>query len=145
MQKIIKHYNELTTNELYAILRVRVAVFVVEQHCPYQELDGYDKIAWHIWLQNEEGVQAYLRVVPPKTMGEAATLGRVLAVPRRQGLATQLLQEGIKVARERCKVHRITLSAQVYACALYKKLGFVITSDEFIEDDIPHIHMTLTL
>ena len=143
MQLIVKHFQELSLEELHDIYRLRVAVFVVEQDCPYQEIDGKDKDAYHIWLSDEESIQAYLRVLPPGISFPEASLGRVVSIRRRQGLATQLLREGIRVAKDHYHADKIAIEAQVYARRLYEKLGFVQTSEEFLEDGIPHIRMTL--
>ena len=145
MQLKCKHYRHLTTDELHDIYRLRVAVFVVEQVCPYQEIDGNDKAAWHIWLKDEEGLFAYLRVLPPGATFEDASIGRVISTRRHHGYATMLLKEGIKVAKEQFGAKRITIEAQTYARSLYEKVGFVQTSGEFMEDGIPHIQMTLTI
>lgn len=143
MQLIVKHFQELSLEELHDIYRLRVAVFVVEQDCPYQEIDGKDKNAYHVWLSDEEGIQAYLRVLPPGISFPEVSIGRVVSIRRRQGLATQLLREGIRVAKEHYHGDKITIEAQVYARRLYENLGFVQTSEEFLEDGISHIRMTL--
>ncbi len=142
MELIIKHFDQLTTEELFNIYRLRVSVFVVEQGCPYQEVDAADKAAYHVWLQDTSGIQAYLRVLPPGQPFDCASLGRVLAVRRRCGLGSQIVAAGIQVAREKFAAQRIVLEAQVYARGLYEKAGFVQTSAEFLEDGIPHIQMT---
>ncbi len=146
MELTVKHFSQLTTEELYELLALRVSIFVVEQHCPYQEVDGLDTAAFHLWLRDEEGVmQAYLRLLPAGTAFPDAALGRVLARTRRQGLATRLLSAGIAAARERLGAERLVLEAQVYACPLYEKAGFRRVSDEFLEDGIPHVKMCLEL
>lgn len=139
MELVIKRFGELSAQELYAILQARVDVFVVEQKCPYPEIDGRDDRAYHVYLKDEEGIQAYLRVL------EKGAIGRVLAKKRRQGLATQVLAAGIQVAKERLQAEKVVLEAQTYARGLYEKAGFVQTSAEFLEDGIPHIQMTLEL
>jgi len=143
MELKVKHYKELTTDELHDIYRYRVAVFVVEQNCPYQEVDGNDKVSYHLWLEDKGEIVAYLRVLPAGTTFEDVSIGRMICTRRRQGLATQLLEEGIKLAVAKFQAERITIEAQVYARSLYEKVGFVQTSDPFLEDGIPHIMMTL--
>ncbi len=143
MELKVKHYKELTTDELHDIYRYRVAVFVVEQNCPYQEVDGNDIVSYHLWLEDKGEMVAYLRVLPAGTTFEDVSIGRMICTRRRQGLATQLLEEGIKLAIEKFQAERITIEAQVYARGLYEKVGFVQTSDQFLEDGIPHIMMTL--
>lgn len=145
MELVIKHFNELSTRELFEIFKLRVSVFVVEQNCPYQEVDDADKNAYHVYLKDETGIQAYLRVLPKGVTFDEISIGRVIAVKRRRGLGSLILAEGIKVARERLGAESIVIEAQVYAHELYEKAGFVQSSSEFLEDGIPHIKMTLQL
>ena len=143
MELMIKKYEDLTRDELFEILKLRNAVFIVEQKCPYQDIDEIDKTAYHIFLQNEDGIQAYLRVFPSNTSPEEVRIGRVIAVKRRCGLGSRILSEGIKVAKEKLHASVIGLEAQVYARTLYEKQGFIQTSEVFLEDGIPHIEMKL--
>ena len=145
MKLIIKHFNELSAQELFDIYKLRVAVFVVEQNCPYQEIDEADKKAYHVWLKDETGIQAYLRVLPKGVTFPEVSVGRVIAVRRRCGLGSRILAEGIKLAKERFGAEVIVIGAQVYARGLYEKAGFVQSSPEYLEDGIPHIEMTLKL
>lgn len=139
----IKKYNELTLDELYEILKLRVDVFVVEQECPYPEIDDKDKGAYHLFLRDEDGIQAYLRVLDKGVSFKEASIGRVIAIKRHCGLATKILSEGIKVAVEKFNADKIKILAQTYARGLYEKQGFKQSSDEFLEDGIPHIYMML--
>lgn len=143
MQLYVKHFQELTPDELYAILKLRVDVFVVEQHCPYPELDGLDREALHVWLEDEAGIEAYVRVLDKGVKSPYTALGRVIAVRRRMGLGTKIVQAGIEAAREIFGADAIYLEAQTYARGLYEKLGFRQISEEFLEDGIPHIRMLL--
>lgn len=143
MQLIIRHFRDLTADELLDLAKLRISVFVVEQKCPYQEMDEYDRDAWHIWLADENGIQAYLRVLPPGKAFPDAAIGRVIAVKRHCGLASRLLQEGIRLARAVCRADAVQLEAQTYARGLYEKAGFRQVSGEFLEDGIPHIRMRL--
>lgn len=145
MRLCVKRFQELTTDELLDILKLRISVFVVEQKCPYQEVDEYDRKACHVWFQDEDGIQAYLRVLDQGTVFDCVSIGRVIAVKRRCGLATKLLREGIQVARDVFQADAIALEAQTYARGLYEKVGFRQVSDEFLEDGIPHIQMRLDL
>lgn len=145
MDVIVKRFEELTTTELYDILRLRVNVFVVEQRCPYPELDDCDQAALHVLLRDEEGIEAYLRVLDKGVKGPYAAIGRVIAVRRRMGHGSMILQAGIDAARERFGADRIYVEAQTYARGLYEKRGFRPISEEFLEDGIPHIKMLLTL
>jgi len=141
MQLTIKHYTELTPDELYELLKVRSAVFVVEQECVYQDLDNKDKNAYHLWYHDKDGIAACLRVLAPGVSFEDCSIGRVLTIRRRIGLGTALMKEGIRIAEEKYHAAHIIIEAQVYAREFYEKLGFVKCSDEFLEDGIPHIRM----
>ena len=136
-----KRFHELTTDELYRILKLRVAVFVVEQNCPYMELDDLDRNAIHVWMEDEDGIQAYLRVMDKGVENEHASIGRVIAVKRRCCFGSRILSEGIKAAKECFLADSIYLEAQVYAKALYEKQGFRQISDVFLLDGIPHMKM----
>ena len=139
----IKRFGELTAAELYEILKLRVDVFVVEQACPYPELDGLDKKALHLWLEDEDGVHAYLRVMDRGAESQYVSIGRVVARERRRGLGTRILKEGIRAARERLGAEAVYLEAQTYAVGLYEKQGFRPISEEFLLDGIPHVKMLL--
>lgn len=143
MELYRKCFCELTTEELYRLLRLRVSVFVVEQNCPYMELDNLDQNAIHIWFEDEDGIEAYVRVMGQGVESEYASIGRVIAVKRRCGLGSQILAEGIRAAREFFQAKRIYLEAQVYAKRLYEKQGFCQISEEFLLDGIPHVKMLL--
>ena len=144
MQLIVKHFSELSVDELFAIYKLRVAVFVVEQKCPYQEIDEADRAAYHIWLQDEDGIAAYARALPPGVTFAEASIGRVIAVKRRCGMGSRIVAAAVETAREKFSAGKITIEAQVYARSLYEKAGFWQISDEFLEDGIPHIQMQLS-
>lgn len=143
MELYIKSFDELSVDELYEILRLRVSVFVVEQNCPYMELDGLDQKSLHVFFKDEAGIQAYLRVIDRTEENQRVSIGRVIAVKRRCGLATKLLKEAISLAVSRFGAEEIYLEAQVYAKSLYEKQGFRQISEGFLEDGIPHIKMLL--
>ena len=143
MELLCKTFDELSREELYELLRLRCAVFIVEQNCAYQDVDGLDPGALHVFLQDEEGIEACLRILPPGLGGPEARIGRVIAVKRRCGLASRLLSEGIRLARERFGPVPLAVEAQTYARGLYEKQGFRQVSEEFLEDGIPHIKMLL--
>ena len=143
MDLYIKHFNELTTTELYRILRARAEIFVVEQDCVYQDLDNKDLNAWHVWFEDEDGVAAYCRVLDKGVSFEDAAVGRVISARRRKGFGTIVLKEGIRLAKEKFGADKITIEAQVYARKFYENGGFKQVSEEFLEDGIPHILMTL--
>lgn len=142
---VVKQFHELTNEELFEIYKLRVSVFVVEQECAYQEVDDADRVAYHVCLRDEGGIEGYLRVLPQGAVFDTVSLGRVIAVKRRCGIGSRILSEGIRVAKEKFNAKCVTIEAQVYARGLYEKAGFVQSSDEFLEDGIPHIKMTLQL
>ena len=144
MELTIKHFDELSAQELFEIYHSRVAVFVVEQNCPYQEVDEADRHAYHLALREDGELVAYLRVVEQNVLRDEVTIGRVLSLKRRKGYASRLLSEGIRVAEERLNAEKIVIEAQTYAMPLYEKAGFVPVSEEFLEDGIPHVRMLRT-
>jgi len=128
---------------LYDLLALREAIFVVEQSCIYNELDGLDKTAVHLLVTQKEAVVACLRVLPPETAGDRVRIGRVAvsASFRNRGLARFMVQnanEKIEVDYPACD---ICLNAQTYLQGFYLSLGFHVCGDEFLEDGIPHIPM----
>jgi Predicted acyltransferase len=141
MEVVVKTFKELSIEELYEIYYWRTAIFVVEQNCPYQDIDEYDKKAYHVYLKDEQGIQAYLRVIEPGAKFAEASLGRVISRRRRQGLGLRLVLKGIEVAQKKYHARAIRIEAQVYAKGLYEKAGFTQVSDIFLEDDQPHIQM----
>ena len=143
MELKIKRFNELTVDELYAILRLRVSVFVVEQQCANSEIDDLDQNAIHVWLEDEDGIEAYLRVLDRVVESEQCAIGRVIAVKRRCGLGSRILREGIRAAQEIFGAEAVYLEAQTYARSFYERQGFRQISDEFLLDGIPHIKMLL--
>jgi ElaA protein len=145
MELTVKHFSQLSAEELFEIYRLRVSVFIVEQRCPYQDVDDADRTAYHLWLRDENGIAAYARLLPPGVTFPTAAIGRVIAVRRRCGLGTRIVDAAINAAREKLSADVITIEAQVYARSLYEKAGFVQTSEEFLEDGIPHVQMQLRL
>lgn len=142
MTLYIKHFTELTTTELYNILRARAEIFVVEQDCPYQDLDNKDLNAWHVWFEDEDGVAAYCRVLDKGVSYEGeGSIGRVITVKRGTGLGYKVMLEGIRVAKEKFSQTALRISAQQYAQGFYEKCGFVRVSEPYLEDDIPHVEM----
>ncbi len=145
MELVVKRFEELTINELYEILKVRVDIFVVEQKCPYKELDEKDKKAYHIYLKENNQIKAYLRVIDAGVSFEEVSIGRVLSTERGKGFAKAVIEEGIRVSKELLNADKIKIEAQVYAQKMYEKFGFKPVSKEFLEDGIPHIQMVLDL
>ncbi len=143
MDLVIKRFEELSIEELYEILKVRIAIFVVEQHCAYQELDNKDRYSYHVFLKDDTGINAYLRVIEKGVSFEEVSIGRVLTSKRGCGLGSRVLREGIKLAKEKMGASKIRIEAQSYAKGFYEKAGFRQVSEEFLEDGIPHIQMIL--
>ncbi|HCY06412.1 MAG TPA: GNAT family N-acetyltransferase [Erysipelotrichaceae bacterium] len=141
MELVVKHFNELNTKELFDIYKLRVSVFVVEQNCPYQEIDDTDLVSYHMYYKDKDGIKAYLRIVPKNVTMEDVSIGRVISMDRRKGLGSKLLNEGINFIKNKFYVNKIGIEAQVYAKTFYELQGFKQISDEFLIDDIPHIKM----
>ena len=139
---VVKHFNELSTSELYEILKTRFEIFVTEQECLYQDLDDKDQDAIHVFCWNENGrVAGCLRVFMRDAENGIVQIGRVVTLEHGKGIGGQLLHRGVEVAVERFKAKKIYLEAQVYAIGYYAKEGFEVVSDEFMEDGIPHVKM----
>ncbi len=141
MDIVVKAFNELSVDELYDIYKLRIAVFVVEQNCVYQDIDKDDKTAFHIWLKDDGGILAYCRVLDKNNRFGEVSIGRVIAVKRRCGYGTKIVEQALKTAQEKFNAEKIIIEAQTYARKLYGILGFVQISDEFLEDGIPHVKM----
>lgn len=136
-----KYFHELTTTELYEILKVRSSVFVVEQKILYQDMDGIDYDSLHVFCPSDTGIKAYLRIFYKKGEPGTVQIGRVLTTVRGTGLGRELLKEGIRLAMEKMHADRVYLEAQVYAIGFYERVGFKVCSEEFLEDGIPHVKM----
>lgn len=137
----VQTFDELTTKELYAILKARAAVFIVEQNCQYQDMDDIDFAATHVTLLKDDEIVAYARVFCD---GHADTwhIGRVLTVWRGMGYGIPLMNEAIKVAKE-AGAKSVEIDAQSYAIGFYEKVGFQVCSDEYLIDGILHKRMKL--
>lgn len=137
-------FDELSVHELHALLRLRCAVFVVEQACPYADVDGLDPEADHLLAWGGDGELAgYLRVFRPGPDGAPARIGRVVtAQPARgMGLGRWLMREALAEIERRHGPAAVELSAQVRLARFYAGLGFAEVSDPYDEDGIPHCRM----
>ena len=141
MEFVIKQFNELTLDELYKILKVRTSIFVVEQNCPYQELDDLDQSSYHIYLEEDNQIIAYARVISKDNPFHEVSIGRVLVTKRRHGYGTKVVQKAIEVATEKYHVEKIVIEAQTYVKKMYENVGFKQISMPFLEDGIEHIKM----
>ncbi|WP_050615344.1 GNAT family N-acetyltransferase [Bacillus testis] len=139
----LKRFGELSREQLYSILQERVAVFVVEQSCPYPEIDGMDPECWHLFKEEGGTITAYLRIVPAGVKGEYASIGRVLvnASRRGSGLGRDLVARGMEICRKELGLTRIDIQAQAYLKDFYGSFGFEAVSDVYLEDGIPHLDM----
>ncbi|MFS0781485.1 GNAT family N-acetyltransferase [Bacillus sp. 1P06AnD] len=140
----ISNFNDLTKKQLYTIMQERIAVFVVEQHCPYPEIDGLDLSCYHLFYEMDGEIRAYLRVIPSESH---ASLGRVLVKKdyRGKGLAKELISKGIDYCITNLEVKQINIQAQAYLKDFYGAFGFLPVSDIYLEDNIPHMDMVLKL
>jgi ElaA protein len=142
MEFAVKRFEELTLEELYEILRLRVDVFVVEQDCPYPEIDGIDYDSIHVFSMENGRVTAYLRYYESDV---CMRIGRVIAAERGKGHGKELMTKGIDLIRTTTDADRIVLGAQVVAMGFYESLGFRACSEPYDEDGIMHITMSLQL
>ena len=140
-----KSFKELTVDELYELLRVRSEVFVVEQDCVYQDLDGDDQKAIHLWLTVANKVVALARVCPAGTHMKEVSIGRVITTERGKGYGKRIMLYAIEAAKEHFNAKKIDIEAQEYAKGFYESVGFRQSSETFMLDGIPHIKMTLRL
>ncbi len=139
----VKSYQELTRDELYALLQLRAEVFVVEQDCVYQDVDGKDDKALHVLGFSANALLAYTRVFPPGAYFEQASIGRVVVQEKERAkkYGYDLMKRSIQAVEERYETTTIKLSAQTYLKKFYNTLGFKETGEEYLEDGIPHLAM----
>ncbi|HHQ4708757.1 TPA: GNAT family N-acetyltransferase [Aeromonas veronii] len=146
MNWILKPWSELTTDELYELLALRAEVFVVEQTCPFQDLDGLDRCEGVLHLLGYQGdlLAAYARIMAPGIGDESGSaIGRVVTSPKARGggLGHQLIGEAVKACEARWPTHSIWLGAQAHLQGFYGQHGFVAEGEGYLEDDIPHMGM----
>lgn len=136
-------FGELDIQSLYEILQLRSAIFVVEQNCPYQDVDGKDRVAIHLQGFCNNKLVAYSRLFKAGDCFLDASIGRVVVAAeyRRFGFGHELIDKSIQILKEKLGESRITISGQLYLKTFYESHGFVQTSDEYLEDNIPHIQM----
>ncbi|ACB84161.1 GNAT family N-acetyltransferase [Natranaerobius thermophilus] len=139
----IKTFDELTLQELYAVIKARIQVFVVEQNCPYMECDDLDQMAYHCFIQSSGNVVAYARVIPPGYKFQEASMGRLLTIERVRGtgLGLELMEQVMSFMCRQKNWQEIRIEAQKYLESFYKKFHFRTVSDTFILDGIEHIEM----
>jgi len=145
MEWLFREYEKLTLSELYELLKLRASVFVVEQDCPYQDLDGKDLQATHL-LGYKKKLIAYSRIFPPGTVDkEHASIGRIITIKqeRGKGIGFKLVKKSVTFCREHFGDQIIKISAQVYLKKFYNQCGFVEKGKIYLEDGIPHCSMYL--
>lgn len=138
-----KTFDELTTTELYEILKARAEIFIVEQSIVYQDLDDMDYESLHVFYEDEGRVAAYLRAF--YLDDNTVKIGRVLTIEHGKGLGGKLLENGLEQIKQKMAPERICIDAQSYATGYYEKAGFCVCSEEFLEEGLMHVKMILEL
>ena len=140
---VCKSFTDLDSDELYKILQLRNAVFVVEQNSVYQDCDDKDQYSYHLMGWKNENLVAYSRLIPPGIAFDAASIGRVVTATavRRQKIGRELMELSIKYIFQLFGEHPITIGAQLYLRNFYKSMGFIEIGDKYMEDGIKHIKM----
>lgn len=139
MEIVVKNFNELNLDELYEILQIRSAVFVVEQTCVYQDIDGIDRNSTHIYVKEDNVIVGYLRLFLRED--DRVQIGRVLTTKRNEGYGAIVMEKAMEVIKECYPDKEVYLEAQTYAIDFYRKFGLEVCSEEFLEDGIPHVQM----
>ncbi len=139
----VKTFEEFTVSELYAVLKARIDVFVIEQNCPYPDLDNYDQKAVHIWAEENGDVLAYCRIFDKGIKYDETSIGRVLTTEKGRGksLGKLLIKYAVDIIENRFHTSEIRISAQDYLLRFYGDFGFEDTGKKYLEDDIPHTEM----
>ncbi|MBO0321024.1 GNAT family N-acetyltransferase [Muricauda sp. CAU 1633] len=145
MEAVVKTFDELSTQELYQILRLRSEVFVVEQDCVYQDIDNKDQKALHVLGLKDGELVAYTRMFKPGDYFENASIGRVVVAnnQRKYGYGKQIMEVSLAALAQRFPKTSIEISAQKYLLKFYTEMGFIAFGEEYLEDGIPHIQMIL--
>ena len=143
MKLIVKYFDDLTTKELYELLKARISIFVLEQNRVYQDLDDKDYHSLHVFFEDNGEVVACLRAFLKED--NVVQIGRVLTLYHGNGLGGKLLKEGIAQIQNKMNPKKIYIEAQCYATGFYEREGFKICSEEFLKDGIPHVAMDLKL
>lgn len=140
---IIKPFKELTVDELYEVIKLRIEIFAVEQNCVYQDLDGKDQIALHVLGFKNKKLVAYTRLFKSGDYFDLASIGRVIVAKneRQFGYGNDIMKASIEAVKTYFDETKIKLSAQCYLKKFYNNLGFKEVGEEYLEDDIPHISM----
>ncbi|KAA5827462.1 GNAT family N-acetyltransferase [Algibacter amylolyticus] len=139
----VKSFNELSRHELYYLLQLRSEVFVVEQDCIYQDIDGKDQKSLHVLGVKNDKIVAYTRIFKPGDYFELASIGRVVVAKneREHMYGYDIMNASAEAIKTYFNETTIKISAQVYLLKFYNNLGFKETGEEYLEDNIPHIAM----
>ena len=139
----VKPFKELNTTELYQVLQLRTEIFVVEQDCVYQDMDGKDQKALHVLGYKNSELVAYTRIFSPGDYFKEASIGRVVVKQseRKHKHGYEIMVSSINAIKLNFKTDKIRISAQTYLKRFYNNLGFNEVGEEYLEDGIPHIHM----
>jgi ElaA protein len=143
---LCKEFNDLSTEELYSILQLRTEIFVVEQNCVFQDMDGKDEDAYHLMCYEDDRLIAYTRLLPEGISYRECSIGRVVTkkINRGTGIGKELMAISIEYCYRLFGKSPIRIGAQLYLEKFYSSFGFKKESDIYIEDGIPHIEMVLS-
>lgn len=148
MHFTLKTFSELTSTELYEILKLRIDIFCVEQQVLYNDLDNKDQQCHHLIVRENSKIIGALRLVPQGvSYQDAASIGRLVVdqAYRRRGIAEQLMTSAIQTIKTIWQAPKIAISGQLYLKSFYESLGFTAVSDVYLEDTLPHIKLELAL
>lgn len=143
----LKKFSELTSRELYNLIKIRQSVFIVEQDCPYEDLDNKDQEALHLMGYERDKLVLYARIFAPGILFSEASIGRILVIKqyRSKGLGVSLMNKALEIIKSDFGNISVRLEAQTYLNSFYKKFGFKNSGEEYLEDGIPHISMVVFL
>ncbi|MEI9944744.1 MAG: GNAT family N-acetyltransferase [Chitinophagaceae bacterium] len=146
MEWVLKKFDDLSPKELYAILRLRSEVFVVEQDCVFLDMDNKDQLCYHFMAWQNDSLVGYTRLVPPAVSYDLPSIGRVVTSPsaRNTGIGKLLIEKSIEELSNLFGQTSIRIGAQLYLKKFYESFGFIQSSDIYDEDGIDHLEMTLT-
>ena len=133
-----KPFNDLTAHELHDFLQIRQQVFIVEQNCPYSDIDKTDKLSFHLMALANQQTVGYARIIPPGVLYDEVSIGRIVTHQK------LVVEKALDECRSLFPNSPIKIMAQSYLCKFYESFGFTVISEEFMEDNIPHIYMFRT-
>ncbi len=144
MELVVKSFSELTTEELYEIIKSRLHVFMLEQNIICQDLDDVDYVSCHCFFMESGRVSAYLRMFEGESK-DTIMMGRVLTLEHKKGIGRELMTKTMEYLKEMGNYKKISLHAQKSAIGFYEKMGFSVVSDEFLEEGVVHVTMEYEL